>query len=320
MSTQDPDLLATLTDEEREAMADDGLNDQDRDALARVAGGADDSAGDADDGDDDDGDDDTGDEGDGNDNGADGADADPAPAADEGPAPADAQTADAAAPAADAASDELVQYDAQLPADFNEKWEGLKTRASEINQKFNDGEIDLAERDAELAQLQEEREAMVLTRARVENLQELNRQNAQALWNRQIKNLFSVAAREGIDYGKDQEKAADLDLFVKQLAANPKNADKDGNWFLNEAHKRVKALHNIATVASQDPATRIKNAKDARKPPLDGAPASLAAVPGSDGPGDVSDEFADVLSLEGQAYEDAIARMTPAQREKFLQG
>jgi hypothetical protein len=313
MSTQDPDLLATLTDEEREAMADDGLNDQDRDALARVAEGASDA------GDDDGEDDEEGDDGDdGEDDGADDAAADPAPAADQVDAPDGAQDAVDSAPAADAASDELVQYDAELPADFNEKWDGLKTRASEINQKFNDGEIDLAERDAELAKLQEEREAMVLTRARVENLQELNRQNAQNLWHRQIKNLFNTAAREGIDYAKDQEKAMDLDLFVKQLAQNPKNADKDGNWFLAEAHKRVKALHNITT--RQDPETRIKQAKDARKPPLDGVPQNLAAVPGADGPGDVSDEFADVLSLEGQAYEDAIARMTPAQREKFLQG
>jgi hypothetical protein len=40
-------------------------------------------------------------------------------------------------------------------------------------------------------------------------------------------------------------------------------------------------------------------------------------VPGADGPGDVGGEFADVLSLDGMEYETAIARMSPAQREKF---
>ena len=45
---------------------------------------------------------------------------------------------------------------------------------------------------------------------------------------------------------------------------------------------------------------------------------TLAQVPGSDGPGDVAGEFADVLALDGMEYEAAIARMTPAQRERFL--
>ena len=37
----------------------------------------------------------------------------------------------------------------------------------------------------------------------------------------------------------------------------------------------------------------------------------------SDGPGDVSDEFGNVDALDGLDLESAIARMTPAQREKY---
>jgi hypothetical protein len=55
-----------------------------------------------------------------------------------------------------------------------------------------------------------------------------------------------------------------------------------------------------------------------RTPPVDAVPATLANVPGGDGPGDVEGEFADVLALDGMAYEAAIARMTPTQRERFL--
>ena len=69
--------------------------------------------------------------------------------------------------------------------------------------------------------------------------------------------------------------------------------------------------------ASQDP---VADAKAKRKPPVDAAPTTLAQVPGSDGPGDVSDEFSDVLALDGLEFEEAIARMSPAQREKFLRG
>ena len=57
-----------------------------------------------------------------------------------------------------------------------------------------------------------------------------------------------------------------------------------------------------------------------RKSPVDALPATLAQVPGSDGPGDVSGEFSELDSLEGLDYEQAIAKMTPVQRERFVQG
>jgi hypothetical protein len=43
-------------------------------------------------------------------------------------------------------------------------------------------------------------------------------------------------------------------------------------------------------------------------------------VPGGDGPGDVEGEFAHLDALEGEALESAIAKMSPAQREKFSRG
>ncbi|NCV26639.1 MAG: hypothetical protein EBW58_10600, partial [Betaproteobacteria bacterium] len=100
-------------------------------------------------------------------------------------------------------------------------------------------------------------------------------------------------------------------------------------WFLTEAHKRVLALHGIATKTPADQTTDSDSAakppvKPAdrkppdRKPPLDIAPKTLAMIPGGEGPGDVDGEFADVLALEGLAYEQAIARMSSTERERFL--
>jgi hypothetical protein len=91
-------------------------------------------------------------------------------------------------------------------------------------------------------------------------------------------------------------------------------------WFLAEAHKRVMALRGAANVSAPAPTPAVDRkaeAAAARKPRMDAVPATLAQVPGADGPGDVGGEFADVLSLDGMEYETAIARMSPAQREKF---
>lgn len=344
---QDDDLMDTLTDEEREAMADDGMSDEDRNALAAVAGDADpakvvkpdDAEGDDED---DDGEDD---EDDDDDDDSDAAGADAGEGAQAGQADEATQAADAgqAAQAATEQGDDLanainaeigdkarlVQYDASLPADYEQRTKALSDKQAEINRQFNEGDIDLAERDQALGEIQAERENLLMVRARTEALAAQNEQNARALWQSQIDALMTQAKRPemgGIDYRTDEAKARQLDRFVKTLAGDDENADKDGAWFLAEAHKLVLARYNItpqrraAVNVPTDPKTVVANAKASRKPALSDVPQNLASVPGSDGPGDVASEFADIEALEGQELEDAIARMSPAQREKFLKG
>jgi hypothetical protein len=90
-------------------------------------------------------------------------------------------------------------------------------------------------------------------------------------------------------------------------------------WFLSEAHKRTKALHGVAAdkLAPKADGDKKPEAKT-RKPNLDKLPANLSQVPGGDGPGDVGSEFADIDKLDGLAYETALAKMTPSQRERYL--
>lgn len=73
----------------------------------------------------------------------------------------------------------------------------------------------------------------------------------------------------------------------------------------------------MATPKPADKKDVVAEAVAARKPALDKAAKTLAQVPGSDGPGDVEGEFANLDSLEGEALEDAIKKMSPDQRERF---
>lgn len=306
MSTLDDqdalDTLDTLTPEERAAIGGDEYGDEDREIIKKIAGEASDE---------DDADDDADDDGDDEDVG------------DAGPQP---QEGKAAEPSADepaqAAQPVVPRYEAQLPSDYDDQIRALKERDAELRQRFKDGEIDIDERDAGLAELAEQRERLLVLRAKAEISREMSEQAAQQQWQSAINRAIVEFARPengGIDYRKDAAKAQDWDQFVRVLAANPAHADKSMEWFLTEAHKRVMALHGVAHEPKR-PADPVADAKAKRKPPVDAAPPSLAQVPGSDGPGDVSDEFADVMALEGLEFEAAIARMSPAQREKFLRG
>lgn len=259
------------------------------------------------------------------------------------PAPELDQPADKVAPSTDAddlppaevaealpsaKDDAALRYEAQLPSDYDEQIKALRARDAELRKKYKDGDIDIDARDAELSALAEQREALLVARAKSEISHEMNQQAAQQQWQRAI-NVFMADAAKGegaINYRTDEAKAADLDEFVKNLAKRPENSDKPMEWFLHEAHKRVQALHGVSgqpaapasTTAPVDPKKLISDAAKLRKPSAGAIPKTLAQVPGGDGPGDVTSEFADVLALEGQAFEDALARMTPAQRERFV--
>jgi hypothetical protein len=85
------------------------------------------------------------------------------------------------------------------------------------------------------------------------------------------------------------------------------------NWFLEEAHRIVRAKHNI-----QAPAAKTQTSTK-RPAPLSQVPKTLAGVPGPDGPGDVgNDEFQDIDKLSGLELEDAVAKLSPAARAKYL--
>jgi hypothetical protein len=315
-------LLSTLTDEERAAIEEP---EDDQEALARIAGGADD--GDEGDDADDDGPDDGADDADDSSAGDGEAPAAAAPAAAPvanapaaAPAPADA----APEPTTDAAQAATQQaaYRAELPPDHAEKMTAAKAELAALREKFKAGDLELEDYEAERERVSEQLDAMRRAEVKAEIAREMSNQSTEAQWANAIQAQFQAAKQpEGgaIDYAVDEDKRNDLDTFVRALGAKPENADKPMNWFLSEAHKRVLALHDIkptGKAAAPAPAPAAPN----RKPPLAAVKPSLTNVPGADGPGDVGDEFDRLDALEGLEYEAAIARLSPSQREKYLAG
>ena len=169
---------------------------------------------------------------------------------------------------------------------------GLKQEFS-APPRVQTGDIDFEEYQAATDQLADRRDALTSLRTKAEISREMQEQSAEQEWQWTIRRFVAKTAREEkIDYQSDEAKRNDLDAFVRVLAANPANAKKDGDWFLNEAHRRVKALHGIAETPAQKSSPPSKpDAPVSRRPRLEAVPKTLASVPGSDGPGDIGDEF-----------------------------
>lgn len=318
MSTTDEDRQRLLSPEELAAMADDDYNaDEDNQAaLAEIGRGSVD------------------DEGEGGEDAGPGAADDDAAVSEAAPAraPAPAPTP-AAAPADDAATGEQVAggkpapapgpapasqsgYTVDLPKDYDDQVKANRAALAEVRRKFDDGELDATERDAQLDKLQDERDELRDIKTRATVSAEMSQQNAQAAWVNTINAFVADAAVKPelgiVDYTKDAAKQADLDAFVRALAAAPGNESKPSRWFLEEAHKRVVALHAI-------PTTKTAPADVKRKPDASSVVQNLADVPGGAGDADpVSNEFAELDKLDGLAYERAVAALSPEKRDRYL--
>ncbi|MFS4516597.1 hypothetical protein ACMFLR_22325, partial [Delftia tsuruhatensis] len=254
MSNTNDDHLRLLSDAEREAMeADDNDYDPEEDnaaALAALGRGPLDAQ------EEEEGDDDAADAGKGKPTEPTDTTAAPAAVPAAAPAAAPAEPTDATQPTdAPALNPQPAQqasgYRAELPADYDAQVKANKDAVAAARAKFNEGELEQAELDAELDRLQDERDQLRDMKTRATVSAEMQQQSTHQAWTATINGFFEEAAQSAelgiVDYRKDAAKQADLDAMVRALGAAPGNEHKPMRWFLEEGHRRVVALHGIAT-------------------------------------------------------------------------
>lgn len=222
------------------------------------------------------------------------------------------------------------RYVAPVVENFEQRLTDLATAETELKTRFKEGEIAFeeyeSERDKLVEQRQELREAKLKGEIAAEQAQQAEEQKWDWECNRFIK---QVARAEGIDYRADSNKhlMESFNLFIKGLADNPANAEKDGDWFLSQAHKMVKQMHNLAAPADATPPSKpkdaVKAAVDARRPQLKGVSEGTVAHLPSAGDSKVDtdtggDEFANLDKLEGMELEIALARLPKTEADRYL--
>lgn len=299
----DPELLKDLTDEEREALT---LEDGDDDANADANQGADeaDAQADAQDGDD----------GAAADADAAPVDADAADAADADPAPAADVAAHAAAeqPKEPAPSAPLLVIEA--PADAQEKLAAIAALKEEIAQKFDDGEITAKEFQKQLdAQNKAERDIEMKLHA-VEMAQTMESQRQQRTWEMDCDSF--IAKHPEYADPKSREYAL-LNEAVMTIARMPVNQGLSNKAALEKAHRIAQVeLAAEAPAAAPAPAGKQAPAKIPRQP----APPNIGNLPQAVIPDASAGEFAhlDRLMKNPDAYEDALAKLSAAQRDRYL--
>lgn len=247
-----------------------------------------------------------------------------------------------AAAAAAAEDDELDEpfapaFSAKAPEKYDEQMgEFAKKDAADLAE-FKDNKIEIEEFLRRQRETEAKRSDLRDQKLKSDIAAESTEQMAKQQWDWECRRFMrNTAKHEGVDYRTEGPLRDEFDAQVKTLANDTKNGQRPGEWFLREAHKRVKAIHGLTTKTdtaadaaakaeaekkAKAEAERIAKEKAAieRGKGKDGLPKTLGGLPaaGAAEVGTNDGEFSHLDSLGGMELETAVARMTPEQQERW---
>jgi hypothetical protein len=220
----------------------------------------------------------------------------------------------------ESAQERPVAYQAQLPEDYQAQVASVDEERTKLKADFEQGDLTWDDYQEQLNANIQKREQLLGQALKAEIAQEMTQQQAQEAWGR-AQNRFVGKAQDGIDYRADQERMDSLNLFVKVLAQDPSNEDKDFDWFLTTAHAAVLAKHGKPTAQSseQSPSGDTQQPEPSATPTKAQTPKapfnSLSDIPSGTPP--AKSEIEALGELSGAAITNRFMN-DPASIEKYL--
>ena len=285
MSKLTEEELALLTEEERDGYLDDE--------------------------DDDEGEEGNGDEGDGE--GDDDPQDDPTLAVDD-PAAAAQADADDQGDGAETKEEFTTQpkplFNAELPADIQAQRTEIDEKEDALDKQFDEGDITFSEHKKALREINQQRNALDRAELKAELAAEAYQTQIDNSWQASQTAFFS--AHPEINTANDVQMTA-LDHLVRQeTKAVLDKGGVIGVPELERAYAKFKQAFNIADSSPKQQQKQVKTPNNGIVPPNLGTLPAATANDTDDG------KFAALDRLEGTAYEDALAKLTDAQRDEYL--
>lgn len=211
---------------------------------------------------------------------------------------------------------------ADVPDNAEAKFAEFKERKSELNTKFNDGDITAAEYQEGLDAVGKEERALERQIDKAEIAADLQKQQARNSWQETCNDFIYNRHPE---YSKNARLYRALDSEIKDLASSEEGKDLTGSQILEKAHANLTEAFGLGkpAVPTQALAPAPVAAKaPAAPPPVRDVPKTLAKVPAADVSDAGNNRFAALDRLrdsgDTDAYEDAYALLTPRERDDYL--
>lgn len=265
----------------------------------------------------DDEDDDEGEEGN-DDEGAGEGDDDPTLAVDDPAAAAqdaaDGQEGDDQGDGAETKEDFTTQpkplFNAELPADIQAQRTAIDEKEDALDKQFDEGDITFSEHKKALREINQQRNALDRAELKAELAAEAYQTQIDNSWQASQTAFFS--AHPEINTANDVQMTA-LDHLVRQeTKAVLDKGGVIGVPELERAYAKFKQAFNIADSSPKQQQKQVKTPKNGIVPPNLGTLPAATANDTDDG------KFAHLDRLEGVAFEDALAKLSDAQRDEYL--
>lgn len=205
-------------------------------------------------------------------------------------------------------------FSAELPADIKAQRTAIDAKEDALDKQFDEGDITFSEHKKALRELNQQRNSLDRAELKAELSAEAYQTQIDNSWQASQTAFFS--AHPEINTANDAQMAA-LDHLVRQeTKAVLDKGGAIGVPELERAYAKFKQAFNIADPApkqeKQQQQKQVKPKKENIVPPNLGTLPAATANDTDDG------KFAALDRLEGTAYEDALAKLTDAQRDEYL--
>ena len=200
-------------------------------------------------------------------------------------------------------------FNADLPADIEAQRTALDEKEAAIDQQYDEGDILFTEHKQALRDINKQRNALDRAELKAELAAEAYQTQIDNSWQASQEAFFSAHPEFKID---NEAKWAAFDQLVKNETKTV--LDKGGAVGVPElerAYTKYKQAFNIEAAAPKQakaPATKKENA----------VPPNLGKLPAATANDTDDGKFAHLDRLEGVAFEEALAKLSDAQRDEYL--
>ena len=198
---------------------------------------------------------------------------------------------------------------------LDSKLSEINNAIAELDAQVADGEIDLTDHIKQTRELQDAKTQLMLEKAEYIRNQNENAREVQIAWDMAIDRFYSDPANKAFDHPDNGGNEIAFETMRNWLIKlQEKTPGRTPVWYLHQAKRDVQGF----TGMQQDEPAKKPEPKQRRKSALDGAdiPRTLSDTPAAAN-NSVEDEFSYLEKLGGEELEAAVAKMTPAQMDRW---
>lgn len=219
-------------------------------------------------------------------------------------------------------------YEAPEARDFGAELKQVRDEQAVLRTKWTNGELGDDEYNAQLASLEDKRDAVLTAKVQAETIENLNRQAVVQSQNQVLASIMKASKEAGqLDY-TDAKNATAFDKMLGAVMADPENGGKSFAELAQAAHDALCAVRGVKAAAPAPspapspagaPAPAPAAAAAPAAPTMRGIPPTLGGIPQASANPVSNDAATAIVSMDDpDQAEAALASLPASQRAELL--